>query len=141
VPAVRALLEDGMRRAQQHAASEDPDLLEILARMEVQKGDSRSYLSELSDAEMPDVIYLDPMFPERTKSAAVKKEMQVFHALVGTDPDADELLPLALEKARYRVVVKRPRIAPSLTGPEPSHVLEGKSNRYDIYTKEKLPDS
>jgi 16S rRNA (guanine1516-N2)-methyltransferase len=70
----------------------------------------------------------------------VKKEMRVFHTLVGTDNDADGLLAAALSCARYRVVVKRPRIAPALVGPAPSHVLEGKSNRYDVYALEKLPD-
>lgn len=139
VPAVRALLEDALRRAKLHAESEDPELLAILGRMHKNAGDGRTYLKELSGVLLPDVVYLDPMFPERTKSAAVKKEMQVFHELVGADPDADELLPLALEKARYRVVVKRPRIAPALAGPAPNHVLKGKSNRFDIYTKEKLP--
>ncbi len=70
----------------------------------------------------------------------MKKEMRVFHSLVGVDSDADGLLEAALLCARYRVVVKRPRIAPALCGPPPSHVLEGKSNRYDVYTIEKLPD-
>ena len=73
------------------------------------------------------------MFPPRSKSALVKKEMRVFHALVGSDDDADELLPAALRVARKRVVVKRPRIAPALEGARPSHVLAGKRNRYDIY--------
>lgn len=57
----------------------------------------------------------------------------MFHELVGSDLDADALLPAALNVAKRRVVVKRPRIAPRLDGPNPSYVLEGKSNRYDIY--------
>jgi 16S rRNA (guanine1516-N2)-methyltransferase len=51
------------------------------------------------DVIYPDVIYIDPMFPSREKSSKVKKEMQLFHPLVGTDDDSSELLPLALEKA------------------------------------------
>ena len=88
----------------------------------------------------PDVIYLDPMFPVRSKSAQVKKEMRIFHQLVGADPDSDSLLDAALSQARYRVVVKRPRIAPALANTPPNYTLEGKSNRYDIYTLQKLPD-
>ena len=36
----------------------------------------------------PDVVYLDPMYPHKTKSALVKKEMRVFQSLVGADEDA-----------------------------------------------------
>ncbi len=135
VPAVRAMLEDGLHRARQ-----DASVAEVLGRMQLLEADSLTYLDGLVEEAQPDVIYLDPMFPERGKSALVKKEMRVFHRLVGSDPDADRLLEAALEKARYRVVVKRPRIAPALAGREPSHVLEGKRNRYDIYTLSKMPE-
>jgi len=140
VPAVRALLEDGMLQGYRFAADQDSSLAEVLDRMTLVEADSLNYLREVSEAERPDVVYLDPMFPVRTKSAMVKKEMRVFHSLVGQDTDADGLLKAALSCARYRVVVKRPRTAPALAGPSPSHVLEGKSNRYDIYPIEKLPD-
>ena len=81
------------------------------------------------------MIYLDPMFPHRDKSSLVKKEMRVFQPLVGSDPDADALLDAALALATHRVVVKRPRKAPCLTGPAPGYTLEGKSSRFDIYPK------
>ncbi|MEO0510221.1 MAG: class I SAM-dependent methyltransferase [Verrucomicrobiota bacterium] len=139
VPSVRAILRIGLQRAKEH--QEDAQLVETLERMNLLEFDSRDYLKLLPEKSRPDVIYLDPMFPERTKSAAVKKEMRVFHELVGADSDACELLPLALESVRCRVVVKRPRIAPVLAGASPSYVLKGKSNRFDIYVKEKLPDS
>jgi 16S rRNA (guanine1516-N2)-methyltransferase len=140
VAAVRALLEDGMIQARRFGVAQDAALVEVLDRMTLVEADSLNYLREVSEAKRPDVVYLDPMFPVRTKSAMVKKEMRVFHSLVGQDTDADGLLTAALSCARYRVVVKRPRIAPALAGPSPSHVLEGKSNRYDVYTLEKLPD-
>ena len=85
------------------------------------------------DTRKPEVVYLDPMFPQRTKGARVKKEMQVFHQLIGKDSAAELLLLIAQECAQKRVVVKRPRIAPSLAGLKPNYTLEGKSNRYDIY--------
>lgn len=40
--------------------------------------------------------------------------------------------------ASHRVVVKRPRKAPCIEGPKPSHALDGKSSRYDIYPKKAL---
>lgn len=128
VPVVRALLADALAQA---ALLEDTELRPILDRMELIEQDSLDYLTHCCPP--PDVIYLDPMFPERSKRALVKKEMRVFHELVGSDLDADALLPAALNVAKRRVVVKRPRIAPRLDGPNPSYVLEGKSNRYDIY--------
>ncbi|MEM1222558.1 MAG: class I SAM-dependent methyltransferase [Verrucomicrobiota bacterium] len=129
---VALLLKDGIEQARVFAQAQDPELLEILQRMRVVEAEARDYLSTLAH-ERPDVIYLDPMFPLRIKSAQVKKEMQVFHKLVGRDLDSDILLEAARRVAVSRVVVKRPRIAPTLEGPEPSHVLEGKSTRYDIY--------
>ena len=55
----------------------------------------------------PDVVYLDPMYPERRKTAAVKKEMAYFHDLVGAAQDEAELLESALNTAKKRIVVKR----------------------------------
>jgi 16S rRNA (guanine1516-N2)-methyltransferase len=141
VPAVRALLQDGLVQARRFVdVSKDRALAEVLDRMSLVETDALDYMQQISADGRPDVVYLDPMFPVRTKSALVKKEMRLFHHLVGADPDADGLLDAALSCARYRVVVKRPRIAPPLSGRPPSHVLEGKSNRYDVYALEKLPD-
>lgn len=137
-PVVALLLEDGLARARANA--EEPALVEALARIELIYAEGRDYLAGLEGPQLPDVIYLDPMFPERNKSAEVKKEMRAFHLLVGKDEDAAELFNAALEKARYRVLVKRPRKAPPLDGRPPSYELNGKSSRYDIYALRKLPD-
>lgn len=145
---VHALLQDGLERARSASAYEDPELQKIIARMELLATDSRDFLLQLSshaidDANSsvrPDVVYLDPMFPDRQKTADVKKEMAAFHHVVGKDVDADALLEKALATAQYRVVVKRPRKAPFLADKAPSYQLEGKSSRFDIYTLKKMPD-
>ncbi len=80
-----------------------------------------------------DVIYLDPMFPERKKSALVKKEMRLFKCLAGDDNDADRLLANALSSNVSRVVVKRPKGSPLLGGKKPSHQITAKKFRYDVY--------
>ncbi len=134
-PVVAALLADGLQRA---GASFDDSLRVIVERLSLLPVDSLSALAASPD--QVDVVYLDPMFPERSKSASVKKEMAVFHQLVGRDEDADGLLPLAQSLARYRVVVKRPRKAPFLNNQSPSYQLSGKTSRYDIYVNRKLPD-
>lgn len=139
-PVVHALLDDGLIRARSFAEAEDRELLDTLSRMELLALDSRDYLQTITADEYPDVVYLDPMFPDRQKTADVKKEMRAFHSLVGKDEDAGDLLDLALNRARYRVVVKRPRKSPTLNQNLPSYQLEGKSSRYDIYTLKKLPD-
>jgi 16S rRNA (guanine1516-N2)-methyltransferase len=81
----------------------------------------------------PDVVYLDPMFPHRKKSAAVKKEMRLFQQLLGSDDDADLLLEPALTLAKKRVVVKRPSGAPFLANKKPHIEMLGKANRFDVY--------
>lgn len=138
-PVVQALLGDGLERAR-HAAQADVELAAVVERMALHCGDSLAYLRDLENREQAQVIYLDPMFPERNKTADVKKEMKAFHSLVGKDLDAVELLEHSLRMATYRVVVKRPRKAPTLGARSPSYQLQGKSSRYDIYTICKLPD-
>lgn len=131
-PVACALLRDGLERARQVAATEDESLTAILDRMTLWAADSLELMLQ-STEPLADVVYLDPMFPERHKSAAVKKEMQAFHAIIGGDEDADRLLEPALKCAEYRVVVKRPRIARSLSGRSPGYQLTGKSSRFDVY--------
>lgn len=122
---VHALLRDGLLRA---AKSEE--VADIVARMQLGEGNAAQLLPQLPPA---DIIYLDPMFPERQKSALVKKAMRFFHDVVGEDEDAENLLPLARRHARHRVVVKRPLHAPFLADAAPTYQLKGKAMRYDIY--------
>ncbi len=139
-PIAHSLLENGLIRARDFAQEQDLELLTVVNRMQLIHQSSHTYFSGLKREEFPDVIYLDPMFPEREKSAEVKKEMTAFHILIGKDEDADLLLPLALAHVNYRVVVKRPRKAPFLNNQTPSFQLEGKSSRFDIYTVKKMPE-
>ncbi len=136
---VRALLRDGLKRLQL-AATEDSELAEIAQRLILEEREisAAEWLAQ-QPAESVPVVYLDPMFPERGKSAKVKKEMVAFHQLVGSDEDADALLEPAYAACYYRTVVKRPRLAPFLADKKPALSLEGKSGRFDIYTKHGVP--
>lgn len=125
-PIIYQLLEDGLQRARENA---DFRTLNI----QLHHFNAIEYLTQLNEDEYPDVIYVDPMFPVRQKSALVKKEMRMLKAVVGEDVDADELLTWALKKAAKRVVVKRPKLAPSLKGLSPDLIFKGKSSRYDVY--------
>ena len=137
-PIVHSLLRDGLDRAVL-AGEHDSELADIVTRITLIEGESKDFLSQLTAGEQEDIVFLDPMFPERKKSAKVKKEMQAFHLIVGADPDAGELLDLALQRAKYRVVVKRSASADYLAGMAPSYSLEGKSTRFDIFALQKLP--
>ncbi len=95
-------------------------------------GNALTYLRNLSPQEYPDVIYIDPMHPVRTKSALVKKEMQVLQDLIGPDEDALELIKIAIQRTKNRVVVKWPQKIKSLLLAPSS--IEGKTIRFDIYS-------
>lgn len=80
----------------------------------------------------PDVVYLDPMFPARSKSAAVKKKFQLLHRLESPCANEDVLMAAALAARPRKVVVKRPIKAPALAGVRPSYSLSGKAVRFDV---------
>ena len=130
-PVVAALLRSGLTRAQ---GADDLWLREVAGRMTLAEGDAR----QLGAAALhrQDVIYLDPMFPPRDKSAAVKKEMALFQTLfshAAAVGDADALLAWALQAPVARVVVKRPLKSTALNGHAPAHAIRGKAVRYDVY--------
>ena len=104
-------------------------------KQEISERLSLNRLNSIDSAadEHVDVIYLDPMFPERKKSALVKKEMRLFKLVAGDDLDSDQLLLNALEHDVKRVVVKRPKGAPVLADKRPSHEIKAKKFRYDVY--------
>jgi len=107
--------------------------------------DANDYISEqrTSNKTPPDVIYIDPMYPERKKSALVKKDMQILQRLHRQDDNAHSLLNgallnNALQFAKKRVVVKRPAQAETLNEIKPNTHIKSKKTRYDIYTIEKM---
>lgn len=127
-PWVAALLEDGLNRAKA-----DPEIGEWVAqRMKLVHANS---ISDIQQHQLhAEVVYLDPMYPHRKKSAQVKKEMRIFQQLVGADADADDLLQQALNIATRRVVVKRPSTAAPLAGKAAANHLSTKTHRFDIYS-------
>ena len=125
-PILAALLQDGLLRASKVEATHN-----IVQRMHLLIGDAQSLLPDLKS----DVIYLDPMYPHRQKSALVKKEMRILRDLVGADVDAANLLTIALQCNVKRVVVKRPRLAENSIAIEPNFSSTGKNSRFDVYLK------
>lgn len=90
--------------------------------------------AELADFLHPDVVYLDPMYPDHAdRKTAERKPLRLLRSIVGDDGDADELLPMAMRAAKKRVVVKRPARATPLGGVAPTTTVEGKGFRFDVY--------
>lgn len=125
-PIIGALLHDAWLRARQNEKIRT-------FHWQLIQTDAQSFLKSLAPDQLPQVIYFDPMFPKRKKSALVKKEMRILRQIVGEDQDAPEILALALTLAKSRVVVKRPRLADVIPGFMPSFQLNGQSSRFDIY--------
>ena len=126
-PIIFQLLEDGLKRAR----ADKENGLWVKERLSLQQHDSCEGLKDLSFK--PDVVYLDPMFPEKKKSALVKKEMQMLKILIGADGDSEKLFKAALQTALLRVVVKRPSYAEHIGGQLPNTVIKTQKNRFDIY--------
>ena len=125
-PILSALLHMGLQQARQHS-----DTSQLLQNLHFVHTSAHIWLTQ--QRQQPDVIYLDPMYPPRHKSALVKKEMQLLKDIIGRDEDAPELLKVALEVATKRVVVKRPKQADYLGNMPPTTQIHSKNTRYDIY--------
>jgi 16S rRNA (guanine1516-N2)-methyltransferase len=128
-PVLYKLIEDGIRRGLAEPASAD-----VLKNfINLVNDDSILYMEHMDKETRPDVIYIDPMYPERKKSALVKKDMQILQHLLGKDKNAEALLNAALECAVKRVVVKRPIHAETVGEIKPSTSISSKKTRYDVY--------
>ena len=104
----------------------------IAERMTLHRGAALDILTHWSGT-VPDVWYIDPMYPHHGKrKTAAKRDMVYLRYLSGNDDDADQLLDPARQLAK-RVVVKRPAHADFLNGVKPSHQVVGKSHRFDVY--------
>lgn len=125
-PVIAALLEDALIRA-----AEIPELKDMIGRMSLVCSDSIEAMQ--GSEEPPDVVYLDPMFPKRRKSALIKKKFQLLQQLELPCGNECELLEAALSARPRKIVVKRPAKGAYLAGRTPSHSLSGKAVRYDVY--------
>lgn len=135
-PVLQVLLGEAVKRFQAEKPIE-ANRLTFIAE------DAGAYLTRLiaknvngdlnSEAAVPDLIYMDPMYPEREKSALVKKELRIIRNRVGADHDSEILLEKALQTGAKRVVVKRPSHAPFVGDKPPHHSVESPNTRFDVY--------
>lgn len=126
-PVIAALLSDTINRA-----LTDNRLSEIVRRMQFIPGDSITGIKNIS--EPIDVIYLDPMFPERAKSGLIKKKFQLLQQLEKPCDNESELLKAAINANPVKIVIKRPLKGPYLCNLKPDYSYSGKAIRYDVLT-------
>ncbi len=130
------LIDIALRKAEM-----DTDTALIAQRMSIIHADSVEYIQRLRNSDQPDVIYLDPMYPIRHKSAATKKDMHLLHKLIGPENNASQLLQAALGKAKKRVVIKRPAAAPAVASRNLKGAISLTNTRFDIYSPISTSDS
>ncbi len=133
---IAALLTDSLKRA-----TTNPELSEIVERMELRQGDSVVGMRAFSGEGIePDVVFLDPMFPGRTKSGLIKKKFQLLQRLESPCADEESLMEAAKACNPRKIVIKRPLKGPFLAGVKPSYSLQGKAIRYDVIVfPERMP--
>lgn len=128
-PILFTLINDGIKRA-----IESGEISSIISNItSLVNADSNLYIESLGLDSRPDVIYIDPMFPERRKSALVKKDMQILQKLISKNESTGILLETAIKHAGNRVVVKRPAHAQPISERVPDTSINGEKTRYDIY--------
>ena len=125
-PVIYQLLTDALERA-----AEIPELASIATRMTVRNEDSIEAMKSLDFT--PDVILLDPMFPERQKSALVKKKLQMIQKLETPCMDEKEIVSAAMNAKPKKLIIKRPPKGPWLAGLKPDYSNEGKAVRFDCF--------
>lgn len=121
---IAALLEDALQRAKL-----DEELKPIVERMELIHGDSIEDMENCVDS--PDLIYLDPMFPARSKSGLIKKKFQLLQQLESPCEEGERMVMAARAAKPKKIIIKRPAKGEYLAGIKPNHSLEGKAIRYD----------
>jgi len=133
-PIVWELLNDALSRA-----AEIPELSDAVSRMTLFREDSIDAMKRMETP--PDVILLDPMFPQRQKSALVKKKLQMIQKLETPCADERELFLAAVQAGPKKLVIKRPPKGPYLAGVKPDYSIEGKAVRFDciVSPRDRLP--
>ena len=119
------LLEDAVKRA-----LEDEILRPVVSRMHLHNESSIEAMKSLEF--VPNVVLLDPMFPERQKSASVKKKFQLLQKLEHPCDNEAELLEAAMKTKAGKIVIKRPSKGPYLCDRKPDYSIAGKAIRYDV---------
>ncbi|MEE3492564.1 class I SAM-dependent methyltransferase [Ruminococcus sp.] len=122
---IAALLGDALRRAEK-----DEQLRGIVGRMHLKEGDSIELMPQIGI--VPEIVYLDPMFPPRKKSGLIHKKLQLIQKLEQPCADERELFDAAAALHPKKIIIKRPLNGAPLADRKPSYTVKGKAIRYDV---------
>lgn len=125
---IAKLLEDGLKRAYDISG-----MAEIIDRMELIREDSICAME--NNSFEPDIVYLDPMFPQREKSGLIKKKFQILQQLESPCDEEEKLLNAALKTGAKKIIIKRPLKGAYLAGVKPGYSLKGRAIRYDCISR------
>ncbi len=121
-----------LNEAMNKALEAGGEVARIIEHMQLIHADARDLLPKLNG----DIILVDPMHPERQKSALVKQEMRLLRDIVGADNDKEELIKIALLSANKKMVLKWPKNAQlPLFLPKPNYQIAGKTTRFVVFVK------
>lgn len=120
-PVVFALMEDALKRSQDHSAA-----------FAIHWGESKQFLEKTNDNI--DCIYLDPMFEDTRKKSSPKKQMAFLREVSPNDLKTESVMELWPELAIKRMVVKR-AIKSDYLFAKPNLTFAGNLVRYDVYTR------
>ena len=123
---IASLLDDAIARARTY-----PSLTSAAGRMRLICTEAASMIE---NNPLPDLIYLDPMFPVKDGTARVKGGMQLLQKFLGPDRDCLELLESVLESGVSKTVLKRPPRDSEWSPPRrPDQVLESRNAKFEVY--------
>ncbi|MCR4748598.1 MAG: class I SAM-dependent methyltransferase [Lachnospiraceae bacterium] len=123
---IAMLLKDALIRAQKVE-----ELSDITTRLQLRCGDSIEAMND--KLIQPDVIYLDPMFPQRNKSGLIKKKFQLLQKLENPCDEEEDLFDAACRLNPSKIIVKRPLKGNVLASRKPGYCIKGSTVRYDCY--------
>ncbi len=111
-------------------ASFDPDLKKVVDRISLYQSDAKEYLCQHS---YWDVIYIDPMFPDKKKTSLPKGDMQYLQRFLSKEKNDVSLLKSAFRCKFRRLVVKRPLKTRDKEIRKADRSIQNDKIRFDIY--------
>ena len=123
---IYSLLLDAHRRLFEYLE----EINETKPDFEIKYVDAKFGLQQVE--EKIDIIYCDPMYPNRNTKALPRKEIQIFKNNIGLDLDRHHLFEWALKQNVKKVIIKRPRKGVDHYG-IPTATYTGKTTCYDMY--------
>ncbi|HFL8824084.1 MAG TPA: class I SAM-dependent methyltransferase [Candidatus Azoamicus sp. OHIO1] len=104
----------------------------LAKNIDIKYGNSIEIISSLKKKKLPDIIYIDPIFPIYKKNSLPKKDISIIKLIGSNTNEYKELFNLALTKTK-KIIVKRKIYSKFITNKKPTYQIIGSKIRFDIY--------